>query len=326
MDRSGLNPATASSVPVGSSGGAAPIAREGAPALVERYRDPFDWDRLLDFLGPRCVAGIEEVADRGGARLYRRVVASAAGPAVLEVRNDAARRALVLEAGGEGTSRIELPSGVGARVRALFDLDHDPASLQHLFAESSLLAPRVAAAPGLRVPGCWEPFELLVRAILGQQVTVAGASTLAARLVERWGRSVETGDRSLAWSFPEPAVLAQAPVEEIGLPRRRAACLRDAAQRFLSSSFRAATPAEQRAALLDVPGIGPWTVEYFALRAQGDRDAFPAGDLWLRRVVDPGRTVTEKQLSRRADAWRPLRGYAALLLWQVEAAAARLSR
>jgi AraC family transcriptional regulator of adaptative response / DNA-3-methyladenine glycosylase II len=151
---------------------------------------------------------------------------------------------------------------------------------------------------GLRIPGAWDAFELTVRAVLGQQVTVKGATTLTGRLVERFGEEVPHGRL-----FPRPAALAGQDLAAIGLPRARAAALRSAAEAFAS-----AHPPETVAELMALPGIGAWTAQYVAMRAFHDRDAFPASDLGLIRAAGP-------DVAQQAEAWRPWRAYAAMHLW-----------
>jgi AraC family transcriptional regulator of adaptative response / DNA-3-methyladenine glycosylase II len=221
------------------------------------------------------------------------------------------------------------------RARALFDLGADPEVIAAHLARDPELARAVGAHPGLRVPGAWDPFELAVRAILGQQVTVAGATTLAGRLVRAFGepvgrRGLEDPRGGLTHFFPKPRVLARADLTSIGLPKVRAAALSVLARKLDSGEL-----VLDSAAGLDVivqrltalPGVGPWTAHYVAMRALGEPDAFPSSDLGLRRAVsrrrsarngkrgDPRASVTPAQLEARAEAWRPWRAYAAMHLW-----------
>jgi AraC family transcriptional regulator of adaptative response / DNA-3-methyladenine glycosylase II len=181
------------------------------------------------------------------------------------------------------------------------------------------LEPAVERRPGLRVPGAYDGFELAVRALLGQQVTVRGASTLAGRLVALAGTPLDQPVGGLTTAFPTPAAVAEADLSTLGVPGRRAEALRALAEAVASGAVRLDgydDPAETRAALLALPGIGPWTVEYLALRALRDPDAFPAGDLGLRRSAAAlGIPSTEAGLRRHAERWRPWRAYAAVHLW-----------
>ena len=187
--------------------------------------------------------------------------------------------------------------------------DAEPLRIAAHLGADKLLAPLVAARAGLRVPGAFDAFELMVRAVLGQQVTVAGASTLAGRLAAKWGRD---------GLFPEPGITAEANLGSIGLPAKRAETLRGVARQFaINPNFLAeATDLEsaiQKMVVLN--GIGPWTAQYVAMRALAEPDAFPASDLGLMKasaIMDP------KKLEQRAEAWRPWRAYAAMHLWMGE--------
>jgi AraC family transcriptional regulator of adaptative response / DNA-3-methyladenine glycosylase II len=164
---------------------------------------------------------------------------------------------------------------------------------------------------GIRLPGAWDPFELAVRAILGQQISVRAATTMAGRLAARWGESVIT-EHEVDRLFPWPATLADAPLEEIGIIAARAKTIRALAQQVASGQLVFASPAVMDA-LLDIPGIGPWTAQYIAMRAMQQADAFPSGDLVLRRVAG---NLSARALDAQSERWRPWRAYAVMLLWQ----------
>jgi AraC family transcriptional regulator of adaptative response / DNA-3-methyladenine glycosylase II len=292
-----------------------PVSSRPRYVFQLRYRPPFDWDALLAFLGPRGIPGVELVE----GRLYRRSIEIAGDAGWFEV-GPGERGALQL--------CIEFPQPVQmlrivSRVRRMFDLDADPMVIDTHLGLDPLLAPLVRCRPGLRVPGAWDGFELGVRAILGQQVSVAAATTLAGRLVARFGRPLGYDVGRVTHIFPSAADIAAASVAGIGVPATRA----EAVRRFAAAAARgdipfdlSMDPAVFRDRLLELPGIGEWTAEYIALRALGDPDAFPAGDLGLLRAMG---TRTAGDLTRRAQAWRPWRAYAALHLWAGASSAPR---
>jgi 3-methyladenine DNA glycosylase/8-oxoguanine DNA glycosylase len=204
------------------------------------------------------------------------------------------------------------------RVRRVFDLDADPLQIAEHLARSSVLRPLVAAAPGMRLPGAWDPFELAVRGILGQQITVRAATTLAGRLAAAFGTPIEASD-GLTHLFPRPEVLADADVASIGMPRARAATLRAlaaAVARGASVLDAARGPAAAVEQLCAIPGIGAWTAQYIAMRALGETDAFPAGDLGVRKALGNGTgPLTAAAVERLSEPWRPWRAYAVMHLW-----------
>jgi 3-methyladenine DNA glycosylase/8-oxoguanine DNA glycosylase len=271
------------------------------------YRPPFDWAGMLAFLAPRATAGVEIV--EGG--VYRRTVELDGQPGVIEVASNGS--ALRVRAPRRHVSR-----DARARVRRLFDLDANPAAITAHLGRHRRLARLVATRPGLRVPGAWDPFELAVRAVLGQQVTVRAATTLAGRLVATFGQPVRDGGRGLTHLFPRPEALAEADVVRIGMPAARASTIRAVARAAAGAlSVAAGAGLEDTVArLCAIPGIGPWTAHYIALRGLGMRDAFPAADLGLRRALANGCGVpSASALERIAETWRPWRGYAAIHLW-----------
>ena len=208
--------------------------------------------------------------------------------------------------------------GLVASARRLFDLDADAPSIHAHLRRDPALARRLPRPGALRLPGTLSPWELAVKAVLGQQVSVAAARTLTARLVERLGERVP-GDGPLARLFPEPEVVAGADLASLGLTTARAATLRALSRAVVEGTLQLVpgTPHDEaRAALLALRGIGPWTAEYVALRALGDPDAFPASDLGLRQALaDGGPLPSAAEVERRAEAWRPWRGYAVFALW-----------
>jgi len=205
------------------------------------------------------------------------------------------------------------------RCRRLLDLDADALGHAAVLAEDDVLEPLVAANPGLRAPGTVDGAESAFRAVLGQQVSLAAARTLAARLTARYGTHLEPPDGAITHAFPTPDVLAEAPLDDVGLPGSRQATVRELARRLASREIAldgGADRASMERRLLEIPGVGPWTATYIALRALGDPDAFPAGDLGLRRAAGKlGLPTGAAALGARSGRWRPWRAYAAHYLW-----------
>ncbi len=286
------------------------LRRSTKPAIDDcyeiplRYRPPFDWGALLHFFSTHVIPGVEAVQGDTYART------TADGWFTLRP--------------GEGDDlllRISAPAPavllkMVARVRRMFDLDADPLAVHTQLGGDPLLAPLIASRPGLRIPGTWDGFELGVRAILGQQVSVAGGSTLSARLVERWGRPVTTPVARLTHAFPSAGVIAESDIASIGLPAKRAEAIRalaaEVARGAIGFDSIYDVPAF-RERLLALPGIGPWTADSIAMRALAEPDAFPSGDLVLIRAAS---AQNEKDLEYKSEAWRPWRAYAAMHLWQ----------
>src|SRR5437879_210779 len=278
----------------------------GAMTVRLAFRPPLDWSGLLGFLAPRATPGVEAVA--GG--VYRRTIGLGDATGTIEVRAAVGEPHLVMR-----VRRRRLPAVV-ERARRLFDLDADPVRIADHLARSPELAPLVARRPGLRVPGAWDAFELAVRAVLGQQVTVRGATTLAGRLVRAFGRPLDRAEDGLTHLFPRPETLADADLASIGLPRARAATIRGLARGVARGEIAldAARGLEDAVArLAAVPGIGAWTAHYIAMRALGEPDAFPAADLGLRRALGNGAgQLAQARGAERAGAWRAWRVSAAL--------------
>jgi AraC family transcriptional regulator of adaptative response / DNA-3-methyladenine glycosylase II len=273
------------------------------------YRPPYDWEALLAFLRARAIPGVEEV----GSRSYRRTIEVDGVAGAIEVRH--AERGAALDL----TVRLAHPQAllqIVERVRRLFDLGAEPAAIHAQLGRDPLLRRRLAAHPGIRTPGAWDGFELAVRAILGQQVTVRAASTLAGRVAALFGRPIAGGHEGLHRLFPPASRLMAAEIERAGVTRSRAEAIRRLARGTSGGVFgfgRGPAADGAVAALLRLPGVGEWTAQYIAMRAFGEPDAFPSGDLVLRRAAGLDRA---RDLERRAEAWRPWRAYAVMLLWQ----------
>jgi AraC family transcriptional regulator, regulatory protein of adaptative response / DNA-3-methyladenine glycosylase II len=281
-------------------------------ALRLAFRPPYDWGQVRDFLGARALPGVERVDADG----YTRALGEQARDAmIVSVRPRAGEHALELQV--EGASPCELFS-VAAQARHAFDLGADPALISRALASDPLLRPLVRRRPGLRIPGAWNPFECAVRAVLGQQVSVAAARTLAGRLVERAGSRLGSSSRGLTHLFPTPSALARANLDGLGLTGGRVRALRELSRAVAEGRLDLAGPTQLvTAGLASLPGVGAWTAQYVALRGCGEPDAFPDGDLVLRRAAGGrGRPLSVRELDARAEAWRPWRGYAALHLWR----------
>jgi AraC family transcriptional regulator of adaptative response / DNA-3-methyladenine glycosylase II len=202
------------------------------------------------------------------------------------------------------------------RIRTMFDLNADCAAIVRGLQTDPVLAPRIASHPGLRVPGCWSGFELAVRAILGQQITVKGATALAGRIVKAFGQPFAAAN-NLTHLFPLPEVLADANLASVGMPGARAETIRGLARVVCNGRIRFDGVTDCDAfltRLCEIPGIGKWTAQYVAMRALGEPDAFPSSDLGLLRALSLNST---RDLERRAEAWRPWRAYAAVYLWNI---------
>ncbi len=288
------------------------ITAEGGNEVVLKlaFRPPYDWAQVRDFLAMRAVQGIERVDARG----YARTVVSDGEHALVCVRALEGEDALELRVRGAAPVALFRLSSAARRT---FDLAADPARIALAFKSDPLIAPLVKHRPGLRIPGAWDPFECAVRAVLGQQVSVAAARTLVARLVTRVGQPIKGGTDGLMHSFPSPAALADANLDGLGMTGARVAALHALARAVTEGALDFAAPVEEvTVALAALPGFGDWTAQYVALRALGEPDAFPAADLVLRRMAAAGGTpLTARSLEARAEAWRPWRGYVALHLW-----------
>jgi AraC family transcriptional regulator of adaptative response / DNA-3-methyladenine glycosylase II len=294
-------------------------AAAGGEEVVLRlaYRPPYDWAHLRDFLRTRAVPGVERVDARG----YARTVACEGGHALICVRALAGEDALELRVAGAPPAALLQISSAARRV---FDLAADPARIGSELASDPLVGPLIRQRPGLRIPGAWDPFECAVRAVLGQQVSVAAARTFATRLVAHAGLAIRGGGDGLTHLFPTPASLAGADLSALGITRTRAATLHALARAVLEGRIDfGAAPAELVAAMAALPGIGPWTAQYVLMRALAEPDALPSADLVLRRVAGNGAgMLSGRQLEERARDWQPWRSYAVVHLWRAATGAA----
>ena len=283
--------------------------RAGGLTLRLDYRAPYAWPELLAFLRARAIPGVEVV----GAASYRRIVHLGGHTGAIEVRQAVDRAALLLTVAPSLAPVLML---LVARVRRQFDLDARPDVIARVLARDPQLARLVAARPGLRLPGAIDAFEAAVRAMLGQQVSVAAATTLAGRFAAAFGSAHDAGD-GLVRRFPTAAEVAAVGAEaiaRIGLPAVRAAALHAFATALATGAvtIEGAHDLEAFVArLVELPGIGPWTAHYLAMRALHLPDAFPAADLGIKRALGG----TPRTAEARAEAWRPFRSYAVMHLW-----------
>ena len=277
------------------------------------FRPPLDGKALLEFLRGRAIPGVECV----DATSYQRTIELDGKKGAFAFKFLPERNCLRLA--------IRFPDSkalfkIVERVRHMADLKADSMEIQRFLSQDSFLAPLVAKSPGLRVPGCWDGFEVAVRAVLGQQITVKAATTLAARLVQVYGEIwPESNNENLCLTFPTPAVLAQNSLIEIGLPQARRQTLRNLATAVcegkivFDGSMDSETFVRQ---ITQIHGIGDWTAQYIALRALDEPDAFPASDLGLLKAISPEKKITPRTLLSRAKPWQPWRAYAVMYLWQ----------
>jgi len=283
-----------------------------AVSLLLRYQPPYDWPGVLEFLRLRAIAGIERVEEN----CYTRTIQLEGRQGVVSVRpaEGNALRASVR------FPRLSALPVIIARLRRVFDLAADPLAISAHLAKDPALAPLVETRPGLRVPGAWDGFELAIRAVLGQQITVVAAVRLAGCLVATHGERLAEPDRDLTHVFPRPEVLARADLTTLGMPRSRAATLSAVAAAVVADPdlfcvSRGLDQAIER--LSSIRGVGEWTAHYIALRQLREPDAFPAADVGLMRALAhlEGRTWSSRELVGRAESWRPWRAYAAQHLW-----------
>jgi AraC family transcriptional regulator of adaptative response / DNA-3-methyladenine glycosylase II len=258
------------------------------------YRPPYDWESLIEFLAARAIPVVEFVTPSE----YRRTISMDGRAGEIAVHPVPGKNILELQI------RYPNPAAlfrIVERVRRIFDVGADPAEIERSLKRDPNLKALVRARPGVRVPGCWDPFEMSVRAILGQQVSVKGASTMAGRVAEKFGAVYES-----ARLFPPASVLAESDLTTVGVTGQRARTIQELARRIANSEVRFDGSLDADAfekMITQIPGIGPWTAQYIAMR-QGEPDAFPAGDLHLRRA------------GLDSEAWRPWRAYAAFYIWR----------
>ena len=289
------------------------IPRASRRVLRLAYREPYDFGALLAFFSRRAIPGIETV----DAQSYTRRFALGATAGTLRVTQRAGAAALALRV--DGVESAQLPA-IAARVRRMFDVDADILAINAQLRRSAQLKRCIRCHPGQRLPGGWDGFEIAVRAVLGQQISVAAARTFAMRLVERFGVALTLPDGAALRMFPLPQTLAEADLTTIGLPRARARALNTIARAVCDGAvgFQPQQTLEQFvASWVELPGIGDWTAHYMAMRALSHADAFPAADLVLRKAVTAdGSLAPLRELRALAEQWRPWRAYAVMHLWR----------
>jgi AraC family transcriptional regulator of adaptative response / DNA-3-methyladenine glycosylase II len=282
------------------------------------FRPPYHWEGMLSFLAARATPGVEAVE----CGKYRRTISLNGRDGYFEVSLDQARDAVMV--------RIEFGAPhslffIIERIRKMFDLGADWAAIAPSLKSDPMLAGSVEDDPGLRVPGCWNGFELAVRAILGQQITVKGATAMAGRMANSFGKRF-FGASGLTHLFPPPEILADAKLGDIGLTGARAETIRTLARAVCDGKINFEGVVDSDAflnRLCQIPGIGKWTAQYVAMRALGEPNAFPSSDLALLRAMA---LETPRELERRAEVWRPWRAYAAMYLWRMRRASESVSR
>jgi AraC family transcriptional regulator, regulatory protein of adaptative response / DNA-3-methyladenine glycosylase II len=286
----------------------------GSIPLKLAFMPPYNWAALVGFLMPRLTAGIEVITPH----YYQRTIALNGGHGLVTVRPVSGQPYLLADI---QFPQVQLIGHIVERLRRLFDLTANVVAIAAHLGQDPRLQPAIAARPGLRVPGAWDGFELAVRAILGQQISVAAATTLAGRLVAAYGEPLQLTNATatpLGFVFPTPAELAQADLTTIGVTRPRAAAIAALATAVIEQP-QLLRPGRNLAdavkTLVQLPGIGDWTAHYIAMRTLREPDAFPASDLGLLKAVSPGLLVTKSELLAMAESWRPWRAYAAMYLW-----------
>ena len=295
-----------------------PIGMTGAVAVKLGYRLPYDWEIMLSFLRARAIPGIEAVP----SSLYARTIAigDERGVLVVEPAPGNCLRATVR------FPNLKCLPAIIARVRRVFDLAADPLAIGAHLSQDPMLAPLVAARPGLRVPGAWDGFELAVRAILGQQITVAAAAKLAGKLVRAHGEIIDdpaAREQGLTHVFPTPRQLVGTDLAALGIPQARRIALSSLAAAVVADPliFGPRRSLEEAITQLrSLAGVGEWTAQYIAMRELREPDAFPAADIGLMRALSDGNGArpSPAELLARAEQWRPWRAYAALHLWASE--------
>lgn len=279
------------------------------------YRQPFHWYRMIEFYRYRATPGVESVV----GDVYRRTLATGDSHAIVEISPDS-------KDGYLSMTMLSIDTDVlfetVQAAREVFDLDAPVSEIAATLGRDKALKQMLKQNPGVRVPGAWDGFELTVRAVLGQQVSVKAATTMAGRITEKYGEPIALPDNiereGLSRIFPTPERLSRARFNGIGLIRSRAETIRQVAKSVVAGHVRfdaAQNPDAFCETLKSIRGIGDWTAEYVAMRVLKNPDAFPASDLGLISAIRHPDRVTPRELFEMAETWRPWRAYAAMLLW-----------
>ncbi|GHO82202.1 AlkA N-terminal domain-containing protein [Dictyobacter formicarum] len=289
-----------------------PQGGEGKLILRLSYRPPFESATLLTYLGRRALPGVEEVTNR----CYRRTISLPQSKGIIELEPKESANVVLLRLQLSDLSDLSL---LVQRCRQLFDLDADPAMIAEVLGADSLLAPLVKARPGLRIPGTMDGFELAVRAIADQWMSVADAQTVLGRLARELGEALDKSVGTLSHFFPSPQLVLTASLREIGVTGKLANALQTLARVVIEEKLVLSRDADREqtiARLLRLPEMRPWTVSSIATRALGDPDAYPLGDPGLQRAfAHHGLAMDTHAIKKHAEAWRPWRAYALHHLW-----------
>lgn len=281
--------------------------------IMLSYKPPFSWDGMLSFFEKRAISGVERIQD---GRYYRTIrLGDICG--AIAVRQPQKQEALELGVhltDGRGLSLI------AERVRRMFDLDANMPAIYRVLKSNPLLNKIIEKRKGMRLPIAWDPFELAVRAVVGQQISVKAARTVLGRIVQRAGPPFETQKQTgLMHYFPTAMELSNTDLSAIGMPQKRIESLNLLSRAIAAEKLSIQVKGKRSdfiKKIIEIPGIGEWTANYIAMRGLGEADAFPASDLGIIRALSgEGGRLTRKQISEMAENWRPWRAYAAIYLW-----------
>jgi AraC family transcriptional regulator, regulatory protein of adaptative response / DNA-3-methyladenine glycosylase II len=277
------------------------------------YRPPFDWKTMLEFLATRHIPGVEHVTENS----YARTISIDGISGDFKVEFLTGSREIKIEINYPATKALYT---IIDQIRSLFDLRADSVQIESFFEQDAILKPLVKNYPGMRVPGCWDGFEVSIRAILGQQVTVAAATTLAGRIARELGENYSGGNAHLTHIFPTAEAIVAGELSGLGIVGARILAIKALAEKVASNEIiiNCTAPTDEfLKQICSIKGIGEWTGYYIAMRALSDPNAFPYSDLILcRAAAEPGESLTPKQLRELSLSWQPWRAYAVLLLWR----------